>query len=73
MCPIRYSLLSDPPLPKKKKRAPFLTGDINLQSSDWNNRKMKIAYILQAFIVYVVLCFNFQEIATPNANINVAY
>jgi len=30
--------------PPKKKFSPFLTGDINPQSSHWNNGKMKIAY-----------------------------
>jgi len=29
---------------QKKKFAPSLTGDINPQSSNWNNKKMKIAY-----------------------------
>jgi len=62
------------------KFVPSLTGDINSQSSHWNNGKIKIAYnsafiqietfnftfAQQAIIVYVYLCFNFQEIATLN-------
>jgi len=49
---------------------PSLTGDTNLQSSHWNNGKMKIAYNFafgQAIIVYFYLCFNVQEIAMLNA------
>jgi len=58
-----------------------LTGDINAQSSHWNNGKMKIAYNsayvqIETFnftftqhiiIVYGCFCANFQEIAKPNA------
>ena len=42
-CPIRYTVLYNPP-PKKQKCAPSLTEDINPQSSHWNNAKIKIVY-----------------------------
>jgi len=59
---VLYVVLCCPiPLPEN---APSLTGVINLQSSHWMNRKMKISYnfaFWQAIIVYFCLCFNFQE------------
>ena len=77
---IHYIALSDSPL-QKKKLAPPLNGDINPQSSDWNNIKMNTAYnsayiqietfnltfAQQAVIVYFYLCSNFKEIVIPNA------
>jgi len=82
MCPIRYTALAVL-LPPKKRNLPLpLTGDINVQSSHWNNGKMKIVYrpnsvyvqietfnftfAPQAIIVYGCLCANFQEITMPN-------
>jgi len=80
MHPVHYTALAVLfPLPKKKF-ASSLTGDIYAQSSRWNNGKMKIAYnsayiqietfnftfALQAIVVYVYLCSNFQEIAMLN-------
>jgi len=83
MHPICYTALAVRflPLREKKKFAPSLTGDINAQSSNWNNGKMKIAYnsayvqtetfnctlTPQAIIVYGCLLANFQKIAMPNA------
>jgi len=78
MCSIHYTVLAVLP-PRKKKFAPSLTGDINVQSSHWNNGKMKIVYNSayvqietfnftfnpQAIIVYSCLCANFQEITMP--------
>jgi len=70
-----------PPLNFLQAGCPSLTGDINAQSSYWNNEKVKIAYnsayiqtetfnftfAQHAIIVYVYLCSNFQEITMPNA------
>jgi len=67
--------------PPPKKHFPSKTGDINPQSSHWNNGKMKItcnsAYVWtetfnftfagHATIVYFYLCSNFQEITMQNA------
>jgi len=72
-CPIPTSIT--------EKCAASLTGDINPQSSHWNNGKMKIAYNSayvqletvnftfnrQAIIVHFYLCSNFQEIAMLKA------
>jgi len=69
----------------KKKFAPFLTGDIHAQSSNWNNGKMKIAcnsayvqmemfnftFAQQAIIVYVYHCSDFQEITMPKFMLNI--
>jgi len=55
MRPIRYTVvavrspLCHPPHPPKKKFANFLTREINLQRSNWNNEKMKIACNYIAF------------------------
>ena len=62
------------------KNLPFLTGDINHQSSNWNKGEKKIAcnsayvqieslsftFTRQAVIVYFYLCSNIQEITMPN-------
>jgi len=76
---------SCPILPSPKKEICFsLTGDINAQSSHWNNGKMKIAhnsayvrietfdftFTQHAIIVYVYLCSNFQEIAPRRMSYN---
>jgi len=76
---MHYTVVSDSPPPPKKKYASSLTGDINPQSSHWNNEKMKIAdnsayiqiktlnftFAQQAVVVYFYLCSNFQEITSP--------
>ena len=85
MHPIHYSVLAvwlcSAPPQKKKKFVLSLTGDINPQSSQWNNGKTKIAYNStyvqieifnftfgqQSIIVYVYRCSNIQEITMPNA------
>jgi len=49
------------PAPKRKKFGPSLTGDINIQSSCWNNGKMKIAYntaYVQTFTGQPLLCIS---------------
>jgi len=44
ICTLHCASCPIPLLPPKKRYAPFLTGDIHAQSSNWNNGKMKIAY-----------------------------
>jgi len=79
-CILYVALRCPIPPPKKKKFAPSLTGDINRQSSHWNNGKMKIAYncayvqketfkfhlAWQAIVVLFLCLFNLQVIAMPN-------
>jgi len=44
MRPVSYTaLLVSPSLPQQKRFSPSVTGEINAQSSHWNNWKMKIA------------------------------
>jgi len=44
MRPARYTALAVRSPLSKKEICPFLTGNINPQSSHWNNEKMKLAY-----------------------------
>jgi len=53
-CAVRF------PHPSKKKFSPSVTGDIDLQSSHWNNGKMKIAYN-SAYVQIEIINFTFAQ------------